>query len=154
VWDELMFYEQIAERPPLLLRVLLPLPIRSVGHPSQVGDVAKCLYEGGDLSKRVTHIDRGRSCAFEIIEQNLEIGRGIQLLGGGYKLRELPDGCTEVVILTRYLSTHLPRWVWNPIEAAVCRVFHLHILSAMRRSAESRELRRVPARAGVHPSDR
>ena len=57
-WHGLMFYEQIAERPPLHLRLLLPLPIGTEGPKSQVGDEARCLYEGGHLLKRVTRIDR------------------------------------------------------------------------------------------------
>ena len=139
VWDELMFYEQIAECPPLHLRLLLPLPIRAVGHKSQVGDDAKCLYERGHLLKRVSQIDRGRRCAFEIVEQDLEVGRGIRLSDGVYTLSELPDGRTEVALETRYASPKRPRWLWKPVEAAVCHAFHLHILRAMRRNAESGE---------------
>ena len=42
VWDGLMFYEQIEERPPLYLRLLLPLPIRTGGVKSNVGDQVTC----------------------------------------------------------------------------------------------------------------
>ena len=136
-WGELIFYEQIAERPPLHLRLLLPLPIRTEGRKSEVGDDARCVYEGGHLLKRVTRIDRGRRYEFEVVEQDLTVGGGMRLLGGGYTLRELPDGRAEVALETRYVSPKHPRWLWKPIEAAVCHTFHRHILGTMRRNAES-----------------
>lgn len=136
-WNGLMFYEEIALPPPLHLRLLLPLPVRTDGRKSHVGDEARCLYEGGHLLKRVTRIDCGRSYEFEVLEQDLVIGRGVRLSTGGYTLHELPDGRTEVVLETRYVSARRPRWLWKRIEAAVCHTFHRYILGAMRRSVES-----------------
>jgi len=136
-WDRLLFYEQIAERPPLHLRLLLPLPIRTEGRKSRVGDDTRCVYAGGHLLKRVTRIDRGRRYEFEVVEQHLTIGGGMRLVGGSYTLRDLPDGHAEVALETRYLSPKHPRWLWEPIEAAVCHAFHRHILGTMRRNAVS-----------------
>jgi hypothetical protein len=58
VWKGLLFYEELGGRPPLQLRLLLPIPIRTVGQVSEVGDEAICLYEGGHLLKRITRIER------------------------------------------------------------------------------------------------
>jgi hypothetical protein len=66
-WNGLMFYEEIALRPPLHLRLLLPVPVRTDGRKSHVGDEARCLYEGGHLLKRVTRIDHGRSYEFGVV---------------------------------------------------------------------------------------
>lgn len=134
VWNRLMFYEQIEERPPLHLRLLLPVPTGTEGRKSEVGDEARCVYEGGHLIKRVTRIEVGRHYGFEIVEQALEVGRGIKLSGGGYTLREIEAGRTEVTLATRYVSPRRPRWLWQPIEAAVCHTLHRHILGAMRRN--------------------
>jgi hypothetical protein len=136
VWSGLMFYEEIEERAPLHLRLLLPLPIRTEGAKSAVGDVATCLYEGGHLLKRVTRIDAGRHYEFEVVEQTLEVGGGLRLSGGCYTLRELSVCRTEVAITTRYLSGKRPQWLWKPIEAIACHLFHRHLLSAMRRKVE------------------
>jgi len=136
VWEGLMFYEQIEERPPLHLRLLLPVPIRTEGSKSAVGDEALCLYHGGHLLKRVTQIDPGRYYGFEVVEQNLAIGRGLTLSGGCYTLRGLPDGRTEVAVTTRYASQKRPPWLWKPIEATVCHVFHRHLLTSIRRKIE------------------
>jgi hypothetical protein len=132
-----MFYEQIEVRPALLLRFALPAPMRAEGCKWEIGNEVKCHYLSGHLLKRVTQITKGRSYAFEVIEQHLTIGGGIRLLGGGYTLRELPEGRTQVALNTSYLSPNRPRWLWERTEVAVCHSFHRYILSAMRDSLQS-----------------
>ncbi len=96
VWDALMFYEEIAEDRPFLLRRFLPTPIGTEGCKSEVGGEVKCRYVDGHLVKRVTHIVRGHNYAFEIIEQNLALGRDkaprrrvhiVQAFGGSHASR-------------------------------------------------------------------
>jgi hypothetical protein len=135
VWDRLMFYEQIEERPPLALRLLLPVPTGTEGRKSSVGDEARCLYDRGYLVKRITRIEPGRHYGFDVVEQRLAIRGGIRLAGGSYTLRETPGGGTEVTLTTRYLGATRPRWMWKPIEAAICHRLHRFILGAMERSA-------------------
>jgi hypothetical protein len=136
VWDGLMFYEEIDSPPPLYLRLFLPVPIRTEGPKSAVGDETTCVYRDGHLLKRVTRIDAGRHYGFDVVEQNLAVG-GTILSGGCYALTELPGCGTEVAITTRYVSPRRPGWLWKPIEATVCHMFHRHLLSAMRRKIES-----------------
>ncbi len=143
VWDALMFYEQIRRRPPLHLRLLLPAPIRVEGRRSAVGDETRCVYAQGHLIKRVTRIDPLRHYGFDVVGQELAIGRGIRLTGGSYRLLELPCGSTRIEVETRYVPPRRPRWLWRGVEAAVCHAFHRHILGAMRSEVESR------SRAGV-----
>jgi hypothetical protein len=131
VWDALMFYEEIAEDPPFVLRHFLPTPIGTQGCKSTVGGNVKCRYVGGHLLKRVTRIVRGQNYAFEVVEQNLALGR-IRLLGGDYTLHILSKDCTRVALATRYASPNCPRWLFARLEAAVCHSFHHYILSAMR----------------------
>ena len=135
VWHLLMFYEQVDVAPPLYLRMLLPVPIRTEGRKSNVGDEVRCIYRSGHLTKRITEVDPGRRYAFEITEQSLNVGGGLRLLGGEYVLQELAPDRTLVTAVTRYQSPKWPRWFWRPIEAAVCHAFHRHILRAMRRGA-------------------
>lgn len=137
-WTSLMFYEEIGARPPFYLRLLLPVPIRTEGKTAEVGNEAKCLYEGGHLLKRTTHIQPGQLYEFEVAEQNLSIGGGMRLSGGRYTLRELSDGRTEVSVETRYVSSKRPRWLWRPLEAMVCHWFHRYLLASMRRKVVSR----------------
>ena len=135
VWRSLMFYEQIKERPPLLLLLLLPRPLGTRGSKASVGDQATCLYDRGHLIKQATRIDEGHLYAFSVVEQHLPLGGGITLNGGRYALRALPAGGTELEVTTHYLSRQRPRWLAQPIEAFVCHMFHRHLLSAIRRKA-------------------
>jgi hypothetical protein len=137
VWEALMFYEEIAEDRPFLLRHFLPVPIGTQGCKSEVGSDVRCQYVGGYLLKRVTHIVRGVSYAFEIAEQHLALG-GIRLLGGDYTLRVLSEDCTRVALATHYASPNRPRWLFGRLEAAICHSFHHHILSAMRSNISAR----------------
>jgi hypothetical protein len=136
VWESLVLYEEIGERPPFYLRLLLPVPIRNEGRISEVGDEAKCLYEGGYLLKRITRIQEDRLYEFEVAEQELAVGGGMRLSGGRYALQELPNGQTEVAIHTRYVSPKWPRWFWTPLERMVCHWFHRYLLNSMRRGIE------------------
>lgn len=136
-WSSLMFYEEIGKRPPFYLRLLLPVPIRTEGKTSVVGNEAKCIYEGGYLLKRTTHIQPSELYEFEIAEQKLSVGGGMRLSGGRYVLRELPGGRTEISVETRYSSNRRPRWLWRPIESMVCHWFHRYLLASMRRKAAS-----------------
>ncbi len=131
VWEALMFYEEIAEDRPFLLRRFLPTPIGTQGCKSEVGSDVKCRYTGGHLLKRVTRIVRGHIYAFEVVEQNLALG-GIKLLGGDYTLRTVSKDRTRVALATHYASPNCPRWLFRRFEAGVCHSFHRYILSAMR----------------------
>jgi hypothetical protein len=146
VWDALMFYEQIPRRPPFHLRLLLPTPVRAGGPGSAVGAETLCVYEGGHLLKRTTRIDRWHDYRFDVVEQELAVGRGIRLVSGGYALRELPDGATRIELETCYVGTQRPAWLWRPIETAVCHTFHRHILGEMRRAVGHRDCLKAAVR--------
>ena len=135
VWESLMFYEQIERRAPWLLRLLLPVPLRTEGRPRQVGDQVRCLYRSGYLIKRVIRLTQKSHYAFDVIEQNLALGGGMRLAGGSYALRAFPNGRTEVALETLYESFNRPRWLCQWIEERVCHLFHCHILGAMRDAA-------------------
>jgi hypothetical protein len=136
-WNALMLFEEIGDRPPVLLRLLLPRPLRTEGRWSAAGDVARCLYEEGHLLKRMTRVERGRYCAFEVIEQRLTIASGIRLEGGSYTLSPVPEGSTRIELQTRYFSPLRPAWFWRFVETALCHVFHRHILRAIRMRAQA-----------------
>ncbi len=145
VWEQLLFYEQIEGRPPLHLRLLLPVPLGTEGEKSRVGDEARCLYQDGYLIKRVTGIEPRQRYSFSVVEQALTIGGGMRLSGGEYTLRAVDAGRAELTIATRYTSPKRPRWLWEPVERAVCHAFHRHLLRAMRRA--------VAASAGASGAD-
>ena len=133
-----MFYEQIVDPPPLYLRLLLPVPVRSEGAQEGVGDVATCVYASGYMLKRVTRIEPARLHEFAVVEQQLAIGAGLRLSGGSYALRPLPQAATEVLVTTFYLGGRRPRALWRPAEAMVCHLFHRYLLKAIAHKAKGR----------------
>jgi len=138
VWNELVFYENIKQKKPLLLRLLLPIPMRNIGDISKVGDETICLYYGGHIRKRITQIVKNEIYQFEIKEQELSLKLGIKLLGGHYKLQGLPGSRTEVTAVTNYDSGMLPRWIWRPVEFFVCHWFHNYLLNSIKEKLQSR----------------
>jgi hypothetical protein len=137
VWDSLMFYEQIEQQPPLLLRLLLPHPVRTEGSKEHVGDVATCVYVQGHLLKQVTRIAEGELYEFQVIEQKLFFGGGLRLMGGSYVLRPVSEHETAVSVTTRYVSHKRPRRLWKPVEALVCHAFHRYLLLSIQKKAEA-----------------
>ena len=63
VWQRMMFYEEVPHRPPLLLRIFLPSPVKTQGSDKQIGTVVECTYSRGGLLKRITVLERPGSCA-------------------------------------------------------------------------------------------
>jgi hypothetical protein len=130
-WATLRFYEDIPTRPPALLRLILPTPVRSEGQKLQPGGMVRCTYEGGYLIKRVTLAEPPGLLRFEVLEQDLGIEHCISLVEGSYELRDQGSGC-EVLLTTAYRGHLRPRFLWRPVERALAHAVHLHILRGMR----------------------
>jgi hypothetical protein len=130
VWEGLLFFEQVPDPPPFLLSLFLPSPRNAEGCRSQIGDEARCVYAQGYLVKRITAVIPHRLLAFEVIEQDLKIGRGIRLEGGSYRLAKTERG-TRVVLETRYRAPAFLGVLWRPLEAIVGHAFHRHLIDAL-----------------------
>ena len=111
-----MFYEEVPGRPALLLRTLLPYPVRTDGNKTSVGAMVYCVYRGGDLAKRITTVEPSRLLQFEVIDQRLGIESCILTRGGSY--RSLRCGAqSDVPLITNYHAYLRPRCLWRPFEA-------------------------------------
>ncbi len=111
--------------------MLLPRPIRVDGPKAQVGDEATCVYSRGELVKRVTRVEKPRRYDFVVVGQRLVFGGGIRLTGGSYALQEAGPGTTDVAVTTTFAGMRQPRWLWLPIETAVCHRFHRYLMQAL-----------------------
>jgi len=131
IWGALRFYEEIPTPPPVLLRLLMPTPIRSTGQKNQPGASIVCTYEGGHLVKRITSVDAPRLLRFEVVEQDLGIENCISLAEGSYEIRDRGRGC-ELLLTTTYRGRLRPRWLWRPLERALAHAVHRHILRGIR----------------------
>ncbi|MEO8304881.1 MAG: SRPBCC family protein [Betaproteobacteria bacterium] len=130
VWQRMVFYEEVPHRPPLMLRVFLPTPVKTQGNGRNVGATVECTYSRGSLIKRITVLDRPGLVRFEVIEQRLGVERCVTTVEGSYELRADGDG-TEVALTTRYRGHLRPRWLLRPFERLLAHQLHRHILGGM-----------------------
>jgi hypothetical protein len=130
VWLALMFYEEVPQRPPLLLRLFLPSPVKTGGGRKEVGARVLCTYTHGSLVKRFTVLERPRLVRFEVVDQALGVERCLTTTEGSYEITPAAHGC-EVALTTRYRGHLRPRWLWRPFERLLAHQLHRHILSGM-----------------------
>jgi hypothetical protein len=130
MWQRMMFYEEVPHRPPLLLRMFLPSPVKTQGAGKHVGATVECSYSRGSLLKRITALDRPRLVCFEVIEQRLGVERCVTTVEGSYEIRAADGGC-EVALTTKYRGHLRPRWLWRPFERLLAHQLHRHILGGM-----------------------
>jgi hypothetical protein len=141
-WNKVCFYEHIAIRPSWLLRTVLPVPLRTTGAYSAVGNVSRCLYsDGGYLTKRIRRIDVGRRIDFDIIEQTIRYAGRIALKGGTIRIEPGDDGTCSVEMTTHYELR-------SPLVSAV-RFFIDHVVGAMHRIVIRDMRERLGARQGA-----
>jgi hypothetical protein len=139
VWQRMMFYEEVPHRPPLLLRMFLPSPVKTEGNGKQVGTVVACTYSRGGLVKRITILERPRLVRFEVLEQHLGVERCMTTVDGSYEFRADGRG-TEVALTTRYRGHMRPRRLWRPFERLLAHQLHHHILAGMGAAAKAGRL--------------
>lgn len=126
-----MFYEDIGKKPPILLRLLLPVPSGTKGEISEVGSIVTCMYDEGYIQKRITRIKPDTLYEFEVTGQTLIIGGDIRLSGGCFRLHDLGNGKTEVLLETHYYYNRNARWHSKFLERLVCQTFHRYIIKSI-----------------------
>jgi hypothetical protein len=131
LWNRILFYEEISSPPPLLLRALIPEPVRTEGDKTTPGSTILCTYKQGHLVKRISVLETRRLLAFEVVEQHLGIESCIVAKSGSYKIRHIPAG-TQVLLTTNYDGHLRPRPLFRALEKLVIHQLHRHVLSGMR----------------------
>jgi len=130
-WERIVFYEETLGRPPWILRLAIPEPRGQEGNKSHVGAQVRCLYEGGEIVKQVTALERPRNLSFDVLQQGLGIESCVLAQGGSYRIEERGDGCL-VALTTRYTAYLHPRRLWGRVELRLIEKLHGHILQNMR----------------------
>jgi hypothetical protein len=131
VWDQILLYEDIPYPAPLLLRTLLPRPVRTNGDKTRIGAAIRCEYTRGHLTKRITAVERPHLLRFDVVEQCLGIETCILTRGGSYRINSFGN-TTEVVLTTKYQAFLHPRWFCRPLEALLVHQLHNHIVRSIR----------------------
>jgi hypothetical protein len=136
-WEKVCFYEHVAVQPTWLLRAALPVPVRTTGAYSQVGNTSRCLYsDGGFLAKRIRAIVAGERVDFEVIEQSIRYAGRIDLRGGSIRVLAHADGSCSVEMVTNYQLR--ARWLslLRPAIDYVIGAMHRLVLRDMRERLE------------------
>lgn len=147
VWEALMFYEEVDADPPLLLRLGLPRPVRAEGSMRRVGDVKICVYEHGELHKRITRVETHARIDFEVIHQRIGFERSVSLRSGAFTLTPTAGGGTRLALATAYTPHLAPRTVWGPIERLAVRTLHHHVIDGIERAMAAENETRLALRA-------
>jgi len=137
-WKAVVFFEDVPQRPGLLLRMLLPVPQRTSKPPLSVGAIVACTYSGGrTIAKRITAVEPPSLLRFEVVAQDLGIESWVTTVEGSYAIRAC-EGGAEIALTTRYRGRLRPRWLWRAPERWVAGALHRHILRAMDASLRER----------------
>jgi hypothetical protein len=153
VWQNMMFFEEVPEQPPILLRTFLPLPERTTGDKSRAGSVVRCEYSEGELTKRITRVESAKLLEFEVVGQRLGIEECIATRGGRYQIVSCGEE-TDVELVTNYLAYLHPRFIWSRVEALLIGQLHRHILRGLNRALREGNPLRSAAVPGAQPAER
>lgn len=130
-WRRIVFFEDVPHAPPLLLRLFLPVPLRTSKPALAVGALVQCSYSsGGRLMKRITEVQSPSLVRFEVTEQRLGIEACATTVGGSYEIRSHLAG-SEIALTTTYRGHLRPRWLWRYPERRLAHALHRHILRGM-----------------------
>lgn len=136
-WNAIMFYEDVEHAPPWLLHLALPQPIRSEGNKEREGEVVRCFYNCGTISKRISRVERPRRLSFEVVEAVMRSENYAELKDGSFEIEPVGERQSRITLTTRYERKLRPAWIWEPIERKVIHTLHGHVLEGMRRKAET-----------------
>jgi hypothetical protein len=134
-WKAIMFYEEVEHAPPWLLHLALPQPIRSEGNKQQEGEIVRCFYNCGTISKRISRVQRPRRLDFEVAQAIMRSENYANLKDGSFRIDPVGSRQSRITLTTRYERKLRPAWIWEPIERKVIHTLHEHVLEGMRRKA-------------------
>jgi len=131
VWQRLMFFEEVPHRPPLLLRLLLPVPLSTSKAGVRAGESVECTYSrGARIVKRFTEVSPPFLVCFDVVEQHLGIEPCLMTVSGSYRIRSFGAG-SEIALTTTYRGHLRPRGLWRIPERRFAHEVHRHILRGM-----------------------
>ncbi|MGB2624969.1 MAG: hypothetical protein WA857_08000 [Candidatus Acidiferrum sp.] len=153
VWRNMGFFEEVSGKPPMLLRALLPRPVRTAGDKTLVGSIVRCEYAEGELIKRITQVETARSLQFEVVKQRLGIEECVEALGGSYEIRSRGEE-TDIKLITNYRAHLRPRLLWRNLEGLLIGQVHRHILRGLSKTIQRENQRSVVPLLAEVPGER
>ncbi|MEO0475451.1 MAG: hypothetical protein AAF085_05670 [Planctomycetota bacterium] len=137
-WDAQMFYEDVPGPRPYLHRIGLPRPIETQGVVRNIGDQHISTYtKDARIVKQATIVVPGETLAFDLVKQTNFEDRALRFQQGRFDFEPIGRNATRVTLTSTYQPLMRPRLLWQPIERAMSRTLHNHILDGMAGMAPS-----------------
>lgn len=128
-WKAVRFYEETTKKPPLILRIILPIPKRVVGDHSIEGGISKCEYsDGAFIVKEVTSLVKPSKLEFIVVENSYHFDRLIRLCGGKILLIEETSNKTKIIMTTYYENTSFLNSLLEPFIKLIIRSLHKFVI--------------------------
>ncbi len=135
VWAAVRTYDEIATPPPWQFSLGLPRPLGTEGPLAEVGDVQRCRYTRGEVTKRLNIRAPESELTFEITRQEKLFKRSGRLARGSFLLAPAPGGATTLTLVSEYEPLLFPRAYWCWFEDWAGSALHEFILDDIERRA-------------------
>jgi uncharacterized membrane protein YhaH (DUF805 family) len=150
VWDEVIAFREIDERPSLAFRLGIAYPIRASLTGTGVGAVRRCEFSTGAFVEPITVWEPPHRLAFDVAEQPPVLEewspyrkvyaphvRGFfRSERGEFRMVALPDGRTRLEGSTWYALHMHPRPYWRAVSDLLLHSIHERVLAQVKRQAE------------------
>ncbi len=150
IWDKVCFYEEVEGTPTWFLRMVLPLPLRTVGDHKTVGTICRCEYsEGQHILKKITASVENDLLAFDVVETTERFARHIRLKGGTIRVAPTPQGGAVVTMVTDYEPNRGVGMLRSALIFCAIRAMHRFVIRDMAAAIRADAAGAVAARPGA-----
>ncbi len=151
VWQNVIGFSQITERPEWLFRLGIAYPMRAQIQGQGVGAVRHCIFSTGAFIEPITAWDAPHRLAFDVREQPVpmfeltpyrhihppHLDGAFCSTRGEFELLALPDGGTRLVGRTWYTLDIRPHAYWTIWSDWLVHRIHARVLRHIKRLAET-----------------
>jgi hypothetical protein len=151
VWNNVIQFHEISERPSLIFRLGIAYPIRARIYGSGVGAIRRCEFSTGAFVEPITKWDAPNRLSFGVISQPPamrelspyshvyapHVKGFFRARRGEFRLVALPGGRTRLEGSTWYTLDMYPQAYWRPIAEMLLTRIHRRVLEQVRRESET-----------------
>lgn len=151
VWNRVVQFDQIQERPAWYFRAGIAYPIRATIAGSGPGAIRRCEFSTGAFIEPITVWDEPRRLAFDVVEQPAplrelsiytkvyapHINGYFSSTRGEFRLIPAPGGHTRLEGHTWYSVAIYPQGYWRATSEILLHQIHLRVLRQVKRESES-----------------
>jgi hypothetical protein len=150
VWEAVIAFPRIEDRPPWLFRLGIAAPLEAVIEGEGVGATRRCRFTTGDFVEPVTAWEPPARLAFDVTAQPSPLREltfydevtpphldgGMRSLHGEFRLVPLPGGRTRLEGRTWFEMRLHPAAFWTPWATSIVHAIHRRVLEHIEATAE------------------